>query len=76
MRFFGKNYVREDAKPDPKGEALGTWMEKQIETELTKAAAGQRALQAAKAKEANRRREEDKAVAAMLKKEYEWETKK
>jgi hypothetical protein len=71
MRFFGKTFSREDAKPDPTGNALGASLEKEIERGVVAAQANARALQTARANEAKRRRDEDKAVAAMLAQDYE-----
>lgn len=70
MRFFGKTLVREETKPDPTGNRLGDWMQKEIEREVASSEANQRALQTARANEAQRRKAEDRAVAAMLAADY------
>ena len=71
MRFFGKTFVREDEKPDPAGNRLGDWMQKEIEREVASSEANARALQLARANEGKRRRAEDEAVAAMLAADYQ-----
>jgi hypothetical protein len=71
MRFFGKTFTREEVKPDPAGNILGDSLQKAIDREVANAEANQRALQTARATESKRRRDEDKAVAAMLAADYE-----
>jgi hypothetical protein len=71
MRFFGKTFTREESAPDPNGNSVGTSLQRAIEAELKKSAADQRALQAAQVAEAKRRKDEDRAVAAMLLRDYE-----
>jgi hypothetical protein len=71
MRFFGKTFVREEVKPDPAGNMLGDSLQKAIDREVVNAEANQRALQNTRANEAKRRKAEDRAVAAMLAKDYE-----
>ncbi|HEY2495438.1 MAG TPA: hypothetical protein VGK24_00080 [Candidatus Angelobacter sp.] len=71
MRFFGKTFVREEVKQDPNSNIIGDSLQKAIDREVMNAEANQRALQTARANEAKRRRDEDKAVAAMLATDYQ-----
>ena len=71
MRFLGKNFIREEEKPDPASNSIGYTLQRDIEAGLKNAAADQRAYQQAQAAEAKRRKQEDQAVAAMLARDYE-----
>ncbi len=63
MRFFGKNYVRENTPADAKSDHTGDYLERAIAAALPQVVKDQRAMQQAKAAEAKRQRAEDRAVA-------------
>jgi hypothetical protein len=71
MRFLGKIFSREEEKVDPNGNSIGYTLQRAIEADLKNAAADQRALQQAQANEAKRRKDEDRAVAALLNQDFE-----
>lgn len=71
MRFLGKIFTREEEKVDPAGNSIGYTLQRAIEADLKNAAADQRALQQAQANEAKRRKDEDRAVAALLNQDFE-----
>jgi hypothetical protein len=71
MRFLGKIFSREEEKVDPNGNSIGFTLQRAIEADLKHAAADQRAFQQAQANEAKRRKDEDRAVAALLATDYE-----
>jgi hypothetical protein len=65
MFFNGKKYDR-ISNDDPKVDHSGEHLRRLIAAEVPKAQANQRALQALAAKETKRRREEDRATAALI----------
>jgi hypothetical protein len=71
MRFLGKIFSREEEKVDPNGNSIGFTLQRAIEADLKNAAADQRAYQQAQANEAKRRKDEDRAVAALLNQDFE-----